>query len=818
MRSSVLDPNRSTQVRQPRRSPHDDAYHSQPLAYKTPPRPPSKQQQPFRLALFLQKYTPAEGWSALAMLAVALYCVAYSIIAANWVKHSSLLLWSPVIGLLIGLVIAKVPRIPQPMLHLAACVVGQILAIWTTSALAYHVSWSLVLVSLRAALTGGIAASNIPTTEILFFFYLTFLTYFLGYFGSWLVYRARLPWLVALVYCSILLVNLNYVKQEITATILTVLLVGALGMLIARIQLVNQIYHWTREGLHTDRPWLETITRRCMTGASLLMVITLLGSCLLPVFDQASSGKSFWDNLNNAWTNVVNGQVSLSNPKSLFKPYQTPTNFFGDQLAISGSVNLPMGEVLNYTSSGGPQYLQGFTYNLYDGHTWTTTLNSTNGRNFAANKDLPLDTQAKGGVEIALTVTLKVPPESTRNYIYGPAQPKRFDKPVMIYSDGTVGTWMQTTPLTKNERYQVTSVVPGANLIQKLVNVPLPQHDDQGVWRNDNYYADQSQYYLKVPRTLSPNALAQAKRWTEGANDTYTLLKLLQQHLGDQNTFSYSVNNAPIPKNVDVVDWLLQTKVGYCTYYASAMAVMARLFGIPTRIANGFTQGHYDKVRNLWVVEGSDAHSWVQAYFPGSGWIDFDPTPGFSPNPPPTPSITPTAAPTKAATKTTATPQPTPSPTKAAQSTPPPVPHVPPTTPGAGNSAMISQALLMWGAILLLVVSLVVFLSALATWWWRNLFPGSTLVAGMFWRLCWIASRAGLGPNKWQTPYEYSSMLSQHLGQQPAQLWQLTELFVRDRWGLPRHAPRKVEEEVVAQQLWPSLRNMFLQLLVKKKK
>jgi hypothetical protein len=278
------------------------------------------------------------------------------------------------------------------------------------------------------------------------------------------------------------------------------------------------------------------------------------------------------------------------------------------------------------------------------------------------------------------------------------------------------------------------------------------------------------------------------------------------------------VNNAPIPKNIDVVDWLLQTKVGYCTYYASAMAVMARLFGIPTRIANGFTQGHYDKARNLWVVEGSDAHSWVQAYFPGYGWIDFDPTPGFSPNPPPTPSITPTAAPTKAATKTTATPQPQPSPTKAAQSTPPPVPHVPPTTPGAGNSAMISQALLMWGAILLLVVSLMVFLSALATWWWRNLFPGSTLVAGMFWRLCWIASRAGLGPNKWQTPYEYSSMLSQHLGQQPAQLWQLTELFVRDRWGLPRHAPRKVEEEVVAQQLWPSLRNMFLQLLVKKKK
>jgi len=61
-------------------------------------------------------------------------------------------------------------------------------------------------------------------------------------------------------------------------------------------------------------------------------------------------------------------------------------------------------------------------------------------------------------------------------------------------------------------------------------------------------------------------------------------------------------------------------------------------------------------------------------------------------------------------------------------------------------------------------------------------------------------------------------MLSQHLGERPMQLWQLTDLFVRDRWGTAYHSPRKMEEEVIAQQLWPTLRNMFLQLLVRKKK
>src|SRR5258708_30241367 len=60
------------------------------------------------------------------------------------------------------------------------------------------------------------------------------------------------------------------------------------------------------------------------------------------------------------------------------------------------------------------------------------------------------------------------------------------------------------------------------------------------------------------------------------------------------------------------------------------MVVMARLLGIPARIANGFSAGHYDEQQKVWIVDGSDAHSWVQIYFPGYGWINFDPTPGFT--------------------------------------------------------------------------------------------------------------------------------------------------------------------------------------------
>ena len=155
---------------------------------------------------------PKEGWLAMLLLAAAVFCVDYSIGAVGWVSHTFILYWSAAAGLCIGLAIAKMQRLPQPILHLAACLSGHWLSIWLTSVIAYHASWGLLIVGIGAVLTDPTRINN---SEMVFLFYLCFLSFFLGYFGAWLLYRAHLPWLVALVYCSILLINLNYVKQDL---------------------------------------------------------------------------------------------------------------------------------------------------------------------------------------------------------------------------------------------------------------------------------------------------------------------------------------------------------------------------------------------------------------------------------------------------------------------------------------------------------------------------------------------------------------------------------------------------------------------------
>ncbi|HEX6480130.1 MAG TPA: transglutaminaseTgpA domain-containing protein [Ktedonobacteraceae bacterium] len=753
---------------------------------------------------------PAEGWLALLLLAVAVYSVVFSIVAANWVNYSFILLWSTAAGLLLGLVVAKIQRFPQAILHLAACLVGHWLSIWLTSVFAYHISWLLLLENLRTVIGGGFTSAVSSGSAMVFLFYLSFLCFFLGYFGSWLIYRAHLPWLVALVYCAIMLVNLNYVKQDMS--FLVIILLGALILLIARIQLVNQLNQWMNDGLHTDRTWLQNITQRFLQITAVFALLALLLGWLLPVLSQPTSGVTFWDNLDNAWTNITHGQLSLNGTGQLFQPYQAPANFFGDQLAITGNVNLPNGEVLYYTSNARPQqqYLEGFTYDHFDGHTWTSRLPNQD-QPHPANDPLPVDTPGNSAFnQVTTSVTILLPPQGTKHYIFAPAQPTSFDVATVIYGSGggITTAWTQQDALTVGEHYSATSLVSSASAAE-LSTVPLFQQN-QGLWLDDANYQLFQQYYLQTPDNLSPEVRQTATKWTQGATNAYAAAKMLESHLNDATQFTYSVSNPPVPNNVDAVDWLLHTRRGYCTYYATAMTVMARMLGLPARVVNGFSAGHYDAKRKAWVVDGNDAHSWVQVYFPGFGWINFDPTPGFSSNGTANPVPTSSPVPTRH--------RPTPTPTVAGGSTPhrqhTPIPAS--SGPGADSSvtgAVARQDLFLGFSMVMLVASLILLFMAIARYRFRNSTLGVTAISAMYWRICRLASLSGVPPQQWQTPYEYTHTLGRHYPQARAPLRRLTELFVRERWAAPHEAPRAAETRDV-EQLWPHLRNSLLRSLL----
>ncbi|HEY7415256.1 MAG TPA: transglutaminaseTgpA domain-containing protein [Ktedonobacteraceae bacterium] len=747
----------------------------------------------------LKRLVPAEGWSPLVLLAIALYCVVTAIISVKWVDHSNLFYWSPVLGLLLGLGVAKVRGFSQAPLHVVVCLGGYWFSLWMTCTVAYHVPWSDLFVSFYLVLVGGVAPQGLPANDVAFFFYLCFLCFFLGYFGCWLIYHARMPWLVALVYCSIVLVNLNYVKHD--PSFLIVVLAGALLLLVARVQLASQLLTWAYEGLHADLLWRRRFVWRCMQAACLLGLVVTLCSWVLPVQSMPSSAVGLWNGVNNAVSNITNGHISLDNPSLLFQPYQTPSSFFSDQLTISGSVQLPSGEVLQYTSSDGPHYLEGYTLDHFDGHTWINVPAGVGGRDYPAGTPLPPDVNNVHLAMVKTSVTIIHPPQGTMHYIFAPAQPQTFDVATTVYGDTTAESWVQQSPLAQGETYNVTSVEPSTNT-NGIHDIPLPQ-DDATTWQRDNDYlllfGD-----LQLPSDLSQQVQKTVIQWTKGAHDTYSALKMLESHLSDTAIFTYSTDNAPVPSNVDAVDWLLQTRRGYCTYYATAMTVMARMLGIPARVTNGFSQGTPNTRHDRWSVAGSDAHSWVQAYLPGYGWVSFDPTPGFAAGANPNQgTLPPGVLPSSLQTPTATAPTPSPTPAGAHVSNP----HGASATNGNSRvswwliASGIASALLAAGVFILLTLRR----------WWRNLYRGQSFASGKFWRLCRLASWIGLGPRGWQTPYEYGEMLSRYMPQQAFPLWCLTNLYVHERWGASTPTKHSVsEQKQVVERSWRILLGALL--------
>ncbi len=139
------------------------------------------------------------------------------------------------------------------------------------------------------------------------------------------------------------------------------------------------------------------------------------------------------------------------------------------------------------------------------------------------------------------------------------------------------------------------------------------------------YPDDIGKLYLQLPPKLDPRIPQLAQKITAAAGNPYDKSVVLESYL--RRNFGYTLNLAGKPGADPLAQFLFVTKAGHCEYFASAMAVMLRTLGIPSREVNGFLPGEFNDVAGDYIVRASDAHSWVEAYFPGSGWITFDPTP-----------------------------------------------------------------------------------------------------------------------------------------------------------------------------------------------
>ena len=270
--------------------------------------------------------------------------------------------------------------------------------------------------------------------------------------------------------------------------------------------------------------------------------------------------------------------------------------------------------VLTYrTDDDQPDYLRLYALDRFEGDRWTYSPLESTSRDRITGGPLPSPPGLTDVPTRRVRTTVQVQ-RQVRNMTFLPVPyaPSRLSiqgdwrvdaSSLMVYSlrDSAAG-----------RTYEVTSIRPE----------PTPE---QLATRRDSP-ADVVTRFTRVPRSVPPEVRRLAQEVTEGAASAHEQAVRLQRWFTTEGGFRYDLGAPPPQHGNDLVDFLMHSKRGYCEQYAAAMALLARILGIPARVAMGYTAGTQTGP-GQWVVRSRDAHAWPELFFPGTGWVRFEPTP-----------------------------------------------------------------------------------------------------------------------------------------------------------------------------------------------
>ncbi|WAH98383.1 transglutaminase TgpA family protein [Arthrobacter sp. MMS18-M83] len=307
------------------------------------------------------------------------------------------------------------------------------------------------------------------------------------------------------------------------------------------------------------------------------------------------------------------------------------SNGLNPMITLGNSLRNPTGDgrITYATSSTAPVYLRSVTIDKFDGDTWAPDDREASRRigpgRVAPDYPLPSD--------LVRQLTVIDTGQFTSPYLPVPYAPTAVNglSGRWSWDPETLGIRAEDTN-TRNQQYTVFSALPA------LTSATLSQDNARPT--------SISQDFIQVPNNVPDIVKNTAKTVTAGANDNYAKAMAIQSYLRSPK-FSYSLQ-APVQGGYDgnglsVLADFLEQKSGYCVHFASAMAVMARLSGIPSRIAVGYAPGHSTGVTVAvagqeplpeFAVDARDAHAWPELYFEGAGWVAFEPTPSRGVVPP----------------------------------------------------------------------------------------------------------------------------------------------------------------------------------------
>ena len=318
-----------------------------------------------------------------------------------------------------------------------------------------------------------------------------------------------------------------------------------------------------------------------------------------------------------------------------------PVSGYSTAVVPGGPIRQVETPVLGYTTSapGGSVYLQGAVLSRFSNGNWYQQ--ATSPRSLGPGQFLPYSEQpgqgtvaiAAGRREVSLRVTyINSGAQAVADLLY-PGTP--------LQTPQDRGRYLANGELSGHQLLTVATVVPSAGVSALLPSSEtLTTYGSVSTATPAELEAAGTKYpaWVMADASLPPGGsflaenqlAADAVAMAGATTNPYLMAVNIQNALRSEEI--YTLNPPKVPAGVwPIVYFLDQSHRGYCQYFASAMGAMLRTLGIPSRLVTGFGPGEEGTLPNgQWLITQADAHTWVQVYFPGYGWVNFEPTPdGF---------------------------------------------------------------------------------------------------------------------------------------------------------------------------------------------
>ncbi|WP_270998904.1 transglutaminase-like domain-containing protein [Listeria seeligeri] len=288
-----------------------------------------------------------------------------------------------------------------------------------------------------------------------------------------------------------------------------------------------------------------------------------------------------------------------------------------DDTELGGAVKKDNATVFKARTDNG-HYWRVESKRIYTGVGWANEK-STELQQFSSGDNFPIQLSEETAGEAK---TAEISFEASSEYVPYPYGTQAINSAVDTFNANLTTEKITPTNTIKNYTIELKTPVYNIETMQKADFSTLP----------DSFVSK----YTQTPSELPKRVATLANKITKDADSIYDKTKAIESYLSASGEFTYSTDDAKeTPNGADYVDqFLFETKIGYCDNFSTSMVVMLRTLGIPTRWAKGYTPGEGEKDakgdKATYTITNNNAHSWPEVFFPGTGWVPFEPTATFS--------------------------------------------------------------------------------------------------------------------------------------------------------------------------------------------